>query len=205
MEINNLIEMAALKEAYQNILSLRNEFQCKQKALDEEASSVKLVHQEKDLDLLNKNLKSKLIEIVRKSTTQPSHNKELLMQVAGIIQHKETRKADMEMEGGWKDAWKTAIQQGVKETLGKIYSDSNEENAFCIKVHLELLGNEIVKLLEMVKAEVLNLYPQSFQVFETYALSCHEFVHEHLKVLLGKITELKDYNAMLDFAINCYR
>lgn len=204
MEINNLIETTALKEAYQNILSLQNEVKCEQEALVEEASPVKLANKEKDLNLLYKNLQSKLTEIVRKSCAQPSCKKDLLAQVAGIIQDKEKREADLEGVGGWRDVWRTAVQQGVKETLGKIHSDSKEQNVSSIELHLELLGKKIVELLDMVKAEILDLYPQSFQVFKTYASSCHEFVDEHLKVLLGKITELKDYNAMLDFAINQY-
>ncbi|MCJ8730648.1 hypothetical protein PDJAM_G00186760 [Pangasius djambal] len=202
MEINNLIETAALKEAYLNILSLQKQVQCEQEALGGEASPVKLANKEKDLNLLYNNLRDKLSKIVCQSCTQPSCNKELLVQVAGIIQDKEKREGDMGGVGGWRDVWRTAIQQGVKETLGKIHLNSYEQNVSCIGVHLELLGKKIVELLEMVKAE--TLYPPSFLVFETYASSCHEFVGEHLKVLLGKITELKDYNAMLDFAINRY-
>ncbi|MCI4376487.1 hypothetical protein PGIGA_G00188910 [Pangasianodon gigas] len=204
MEISNLIETAALKEAYLHILSLQKQVQCEQEALGGEASPVKLANKEKDLNLLYNNLRDKLSKIVCQSCTQPSGNKELLVQVAGIIQDKEKREGDMGGVGGWRDVWRTAIQQGVKETLGKSHLNSYEQNVSCIGVHLELLGKKIVELLEMVKAEILNLYPPSFQVFETYASSCHEFVGEHLKELLGKITELKDYNAMLDFAIKRY-
>lgn len=204
MEINNLIETAILKEAYQNILSLQKEVECEQEALSQEASPVKLTHKEKDLNLLYNNLRDKLTEIVCQSCAPPSCKKELLVQVVGIIQDKEKSEGNVSGVGVWKDAWKTAIQQGVTETLGKIHPDSNEQSVSCIEVHLEHLGKKIVELLEMVKSEILNLYPASFQVFETYASSCHKFVSEHLKVLLGKITELKDYNAMLDFVINRY-
>ncbi|KAK3573026.1 hypothetical protein QTP86_012238 [Hemibagrus guttatus] len=204
MEINVLIETAALKEAYLNILSLEKEIKCEQETLGEKASPVKLVHKEKDLNLLYNNLKDKVINIVRQSCAQPSCNKELLVQVAGIIQDKEKREGDVEGVGEWRGVWRAAIQQGVKETLGKIHLYSYEQNVSCVGEHLELLGKKIVELLEMVKAETLNLYPQNFQVFETCVSSCHEFVGEHLKVLLGKVTELKDYNDMLDFAIKRY-
>lgn len=204
MEIDNLIETEALKEAYLNILSLQNEVQCEREALGKDASPVKLANKEEDLNMLCNKLQSKLMEIVHKSCAQPSCKKQLVMLVAGIIQDKEEREGNAKGVGGWRDAWRTTIQQGVKETLGTIHLDSNEQNISCIEGHLELLGKTIMELLDMVKAEILKLYPPSFQVFETYASSCHEFVGEHLKLLLGKITDLKDYNAMLDFVINHY-
>lgn len=204
MEISGLIETAALKEAYLNILSLEKEIKCEQEALGKEASPVKLGHKEKDLNLLYNNLKDKVINIVRQSCVQPYCNKELLLQVAGIIQDKEKREGNVEGVGEWRGVWRAAIQQGVKETLGKIPLYSYEQNVSCVGEHLEHLGKKIVELLEMVKAEILNLYPQRFQVFETYASSCHEFVGENLKVLLGKVTELKDYNDMLDFVMKRY-
>lgn len=202
MEINYLIETAALKEAYLNILSLQKEVQSEQKVLGKEAFSEKMVNKEKDLHFLYNNLRNKLSNIVCQSFVQPFCNKELLVLVAGIIQDKETREG--ELKGGWRDVWKTAIEQGVNETLGKIYPNSFKQNVSYVGVNLELLGKKIVELLEMVKKEILNLYPQSFLVFETYASSCHEFVGEHLKGLLGKVTDLKDYNDMLDFVINRY-
>lgn len=204
MEINDLIEKESLKEAYQNILSLQKEVECDQKPLSEEASPVKLTHKKKDLILLYNNLRDKLTKIVCQSCAQPSCKKELLVQVVGIIQDRERNEGNVKVEGGWRDAWRTAIEQGVTETLGKIHRDIDEQKVSCIEVHLEHLGKKIVELLEMVKSEILNLYPASFQVFETYVSSCHKFVSEHLKVLLGKFTELKDYNALLDFVINRY-
>ncbi|KAK2852724.1 hypothetical protein Q7C36_007925 [Tachysurus vachellii] len=201
MEIDGLIEKAELKEAYLNILTLQKEIECEQDALGQEDSPVKLVHKEKDLNLLYNNLMKKVINIAYQSCVQPSFNNDLLVQVAGIIQDKENRERDVEGVGDWRGAWRAAIQQGVKETLGKIYL---KQSVPCVGEHLELLGKMIVELLVKVKAEILNLYPQSFLVFETYASSCHEYVAEHLKVLLGKVTELKDYNDMLDFVINRY-
>ncbi|TSK22816.1 Exocyst complex component 3-like protein 4 [Bagarius yarrelli] len=204
MEINSLIESADLNKAYLNILSMQKKVQCERDKLGEEPSSVKLAHKEKDLNLLYKNLIDKLSSIVRQSCTQPSGNKELLLQVAGIIEDNEKRKWDVEGLEGLRAVWSTAIQQGVKDRLGKIYLNSNEQTVSCVGANLELLGKNIVELLETVKTETLNLYPQSFLVFETYATSCHEFVGEHLKMLLGKATELKDYNDMMDFVINRY-
>ncbi|KAI5606361.1 exocyst complex component 3-like protein 4 [Silurus asotus] len=198
MEINNLIEMKDLKEAYLNILALQNEVQCEQK----EASSVKLDKKKTDLNLLYNNLKNKLTEIVRQSCSKPSCDKELMVLVAGIIEDKEKREGNVDGVEGWRDVWQIAIQKGVKEMLGKM--NSTEQKVSCMKEHLELLGKNIVELLRMVKVEILNLYPPSFPVFRTYASSCHEYVGEHLKMLLGKITELKDYNAMLDFVFNRY-
>ncbi|KAI5108109.1 exocyst complex component 3-like protein 4, partial [Silurus meridionalis] len=198
MEINNLIETKDLKEAYLNILALQNEVQCEQK----EASSVKLDKKKTDLNLLYNNLKNKLTEIVCQSCSKPSCDKELTVLVAGIIEDKEKREGNVDGLEGWRDVWQIAIQKGVKETLGKM--NSTEQKVSCMKEHLELLGKNIVELLRMVKEEILNLYPPSFPVFRTYASSCHEFVGEHLKMLLGRITELKDYNAMLDFVLNCY-
>ncbi|KAM9476882.1 exocyst complex component 3-like protein 4 isoform 2-T5 [Clarias gariepinus] len=202
MEINKLIETEALETAYCNILSLEKEVECEKEALGKEGSSVKLAHKEKDLNLLYNYLKDKLSKIVHQSCDQPSYKKELLVQVVHIFQNKEKRGGDEWKE--WRDVWRIAVKQGVKETLGNIPPKSCEQNDSCIGVHLELLGKKIVELLEMVKAEIQNLYPPKFQVFETYAISCHEFVSDHLKVLLGQVTELKDYNALLDFAINQY-
>ncbi|KAF5900894.1 exocyst complex component 3-like protein 4 isoform X2, partial [Clarias magur] len=201
MEINKLIETEALEMAYCNILSLENEVECEKEALGEEGSSVKLAHKEKDLNLLYNYLKDKVGKIVHQSCDQSSVKKELLVQVVHIFQNKEKRGEDEWKE--WIDVWRIAVKQGVKETLKNI-PKSCEQNDSCIAVHLELLGKKIVELLEMVKAEIKNLYPPKFQVFETYATSCHEFVGEHLKVLLGQVSELKDYSALLDFAINQY-
>ena len=102
------------------------------------------------------------------------------------------------------DAWRAAVKDGVTETLEGVHQDSCENNASWLAVHLGLLGKAIVELLENVKTELVSSYPPSFNLFETYISSCHEFVEEHLSELLGKVTELKDYYAMLDFAINSY-
>lgn len=200
MEIDKLIETTALKEAYLNILSLQKEVECEK--LCEEVSPVKLANKENDLSLLYKNLESKLTEIILQSCAQPFCKRNLLVEVAGIIQDKEKREGDVGGVGRWRDVWRTAVQQGVKETLGKIHQD--KQNVSSVEVHLQLLGKKIVDLLEMVKAKYLNLYPTCFHVFETYASFCHEFVAEHLKALLEKITELEEYNDMLDFVANQY-
>ncbi|XP_017319299.1 exocyst complex component 3-like protein 4 isoform X1 [Ictalurus punctatus] len=206
MEINNLIKNNILGEAYLNILSLREEVQCEQDALkkDEKAFPLELLNKEKDVHLLNNNLRDKLTEIVHQSSSQPSCNKELLVQVANIIQEEEKREGDAEQMGVWRDVWRAAIERGVKETLNKIHLDSYEENISWLAVHLGQVGKVIVEQLEKVKAELTSSYPPSFNVFETYVSIFHKVVGEHLKGLLGKVTELKDYHALLDFILNHY-
>lgn len=196
MEIDKLIESAALKEAYLNIISLQKEVERGNKGLCEEASPVNLTTKVNDLNLLYKNLESQLTEVIHQSCTKPFCKKGLLVQVAAIIQDKQKREGDVGGVGGWRDVWKTGVQQGMRETLGKIHQDKSS-----VVVHLEFLGKNILQLLEMVKANLLNLYPLSF---ETYASFCHESVAEHLEILLEKITKLEEYNAMLDFVANQY-
>lgn len=204
MQINNLIKNDVLEEAYSNILSLRGEVQHEQEALGEKAIPMELLNKKKDLSLLYDNLRDKLTEIVQQSSTQPSCNKELLVQVAGIIQEEEKREGDAGDMGGWRDVWRTAIQKGVKETLGNVHLDSHEQNASWLAVHLGHVGKVIVEQLKKVKAELMNSYPPSFNVFETYITTFHKFVGEHLKGLLEKVTETKDYYTLLDFILNRY-
>ncbi|XP_026799522.3 exocyst complex component 3-like protein 4 isoform X1 [Pangasianodon hypophthalmus] len=205
MQINNLIKNNALEDAYVNILSLRNEVQCERDELGEKAFPVELLNKEKDLTLLYNNLRDKLTEIVQQSCAQPSCNKELLVQVAGIIQEEEKREKDEEKMGEWRDVWRAAIQRGVKETLKEIHLDSHEQNASWLAVHLGQVGKVIVVQLGKVKAELMSSYPPSFNVFETYVSTFHKAVGEHLKGLLEKVTEVKDYYALLDFILNCYQ
>ncbi|KAL7890075.1 hypothetical protein AOLI_G00023330 [Acnodon oligacanthus] len=205
MQINKLIEMEVLEEAYLNLLSLRLEFQHDRKALGEEASSVELSHKEKDLSLLYRALRNKLTDIVRQSCALPSRNKELLVLVACIIEEEEKREGDLGGMVGWRKSWKDAVQEGLKDTLKGVHLDSHEQSTSWLAVHLGLLGKAIVEDLEKVKTELVSSYPPSFNVFETYVSSCHEVVGEHLKGLLGKVTETKDYHALLDFIIHRYQ
>lgn len=204
MEINNLIKNNVLEEAYLNILSLRKEIQCEQEALGEKALPMEMLSKQKDLSLLDNNLQNQLTEIVQQSSTQPTCRKELLVQVAGIIQEEEKREGDAGQTGGWRDVWGAAVASGVKETIKKIHLDSHEENTSWLAIHLGQVGKVIVEQLVKVKAELTSCYPPSFNVFETYVLAFHKVMREHLKGLLEKVTEAKDYYVLLDFILNRY-
>ncbi|KAI4902132.1 hypothetical protein NFI96_025541 [Prochilodus magdalenae] len=204
MQINKLIEMEVLEEAYVNLLSMRLEFQREREALGQEDSPVDLAHKEKDLSLLYKALRTKLTDIVRQSCAFPSRNKELLVHVACIIQEEEKREGEQEGMKGWREAWRNAIQEGLRDTLKGVHLDSPEQSPSWLAVHLGLLGKAIVENLEKVKTELVSSYPPGFNVFETYVSSCHEVVGEHLKGLLGNVTETRDYHALLEFIIHRY-
>ncbi|KAI7806031.1 exocyst complex component 3-like protein 4 [Triplophysa rosa] len=201
MEINKLIETDVLEDAYVNLLSLRLELQKERQALDKEDCPIELAHKEKDLHLLYKTLRNKMSDIVRSSS---AHNKELLVYVAYIILEEEKRQEEPGALPGWREAWRDAVRDGVRDTLKKVHLDSREKNMSWLAVHLGLLGKAIVEDLKSVKTELLNSYPLDFNVFETYISCHHEVVEEHLKGLLEKVTELKDYYALLDFIIHRY-
>ncbi|XP_017580364.1 exocyst complex component 3-like [Pygocentrus nattereri] len=201
-EINKLLKNDSLKEAYVNLLSLRSEIQREREALGEMTPLVELPNKEKDLSQLCKTLRKKLTDIVQHS--YDSTSSELLRLAAHIIQEEEKREGDPGGMKGWMDAWEAAVKDGVTEKLKGVHLDSCEDNASWLAVHLGLLGKVMVELLEKVKTELVTSYPPNFHVFDTYVSSCHEFVEEHLRELLGKVTELKDYYAMLDFTINSY-
>ncbi|XP_066535890.1 exocyst complex component 3-like protein 4 isoform X2 [Hoplias malabaricus] len=204
MQINKLIEMEVLEEAYINLLSLRSEIQLEREALGENDSPVELVHKEKDLSLLYNSLRTKLTNIIRQSCALPSRNKDLLVLVACIIQEEEKRQGDVVKTGEWMNAWRAAVQDGFRDTIKRVHLDSHEQSASWLAVHLGLLGKAIVEDLEKVKTELVNSYPPSFNVFETYVSSCHEVIREHLKGLKEKLTEMRDYHALLDFIIHRY-
>uniref|UniRef100_A0A8B9RHV3 Si:dkey-45k15.1 n=1 Tax=Astyanax mexicanus TaxID=7994 RepID=A0A8B9RHV3_ASTMX len=203
MEINKLLEQGRLEEAYPHMQSLRMKFQREHEALGEKTPFLQISNEEKDLSMLYETLRTKVIDIIKQPPSLASYNKKLLEYVTIIIQEEKKRK-DVGRLKGWGDVWKSAVQDGVRDTIKGVQLDSCEENASWLAVHLGHLGKEIVELLEKVKTDLLNLYPASFNVFETYVSSCHKIIGEHLKELLGKITELKDYYAMLDFTINQY-
>ncbi|XP_051506633.1 exocyst complex component 3-like protein 4 isoform X1 [Myxocyprinus asiaticus] len=204
MEINKLIEMEVLEEAYVNLLSLRLELQRECQALEKEDCPVDLVHKEKDLRLLYGTLRNKMSNIVRNSSALPSRNKELLVYVAQIILEEEKRQGEPGGMPGWREAWRDAVRDGVRDTLKKVHLDSREQNTSWLAVHLGLLGKTIVEDLKRVKAELLNSYPADFKVFETYVSCHHEALGEHLKRLLEHVTEVKDYYALLEFIIHRY-
>uniref|UniRef100_A0A9J7Y391 Si:dkey-45k15.1 n=1 Tax=Cyprinus carpio carpio TaxID=630221 RepID=A0A9J7Y391_CYPCA len=204
-QIKDYIQTDMLKEAYLNLLSLHRELKLEQgEALGEGKSHSDLVNKEKDLNLLYVALMDKMSAIVRNSSALPSCNNELLVYVATIILEEEKRQGETGAMQGWRDAWRDAVLNGVRDTLKKVPLDSREQNASWLPVHLEHLGNAVVGHLGKVKTELLSSYPADFNVFETY-VSCHrEAVGEHLKSLLEKVTELKDYYALLDFIIHSY-
>lgn len=204
MEINKLIEREVLEEAYVNLLSLRLEFQKEHQALDQEDYPIELVNKEKDLSLLYGTLRSKMFDIVRNSSALPSRNKELLVYVAQIILEEEKRQGEPGAMQGWREAWRDAVLNGVRDTLKKVHLDSPEQNAPWLAVHLGRLGKAVVEDLERVKNELQSPYPEDFNVFQTYVSCYHEAVGEHLKRLLEKVIELKDYYALLEFIIHRY-
>ncbi|XP_026080181.1 exocyst complex component 3-like protein 4 [Carassius auratus] len=204
MEINRMIEKEHLEEAYVNLLSLRLELQREHKALDQEDYPIELVNKEKDLILLYGTLRNKIFAIVHNSSDVNTLNKEQLVYVATIILEEEKRQGEPGAMQGWREAWRDAVLNVVRDTLKKVPLDSSEQNASWLAVHLGLLGKAVVEDLGKVKTELLSSYPPEFNVFETYVSCHHEAVGEHLKRLLEKVTELKDYYALLDFIIHHY-
>ncbi|KAK1791616.1 hypothetical protein P4O66_013612 [Electrophorus voltai] len=148
MQIKKLIDMEVLEEAYLNLLSLRLEFQREKEALGEEALPLELAHKDKDLSLLYSSLRTKLTDIVQKSCALPSRNKELLVHVACIVQEEEKRERDVGGMLGWRDVWRAAVQEGVRDTIRQVHLDSYEQNPSWLAVHLGLLGKAIVADLE---------------------------------------------------------
>ncbi|XP_062325481.1 exocyst complex component 3-like protein 4 isoform X1 [Osmerus eperlanus] len=207
MQINKLIEMEALEKAHLNLLSLRLEFQQEKEQCLAEASPLELAKKEKDLSLLYRAMQDKVKSIARNSNSLPSRNKELLVDMARIIQEEERREGDpggLVGPGGWRGAWREAVSEGVQAKLGSVHLDGRELNASWLAVHLGLLGETIVEDLENVKRDLQGSYPPSFNVFSTYVSCYHAAVGQHLKKLLQQVTDLKDYYALLDWIIHRY-
>ncbi|XP_056104150.1 exocyst complex component 3 [Rhinichthys klamathensis goyatoka] len=205
LQITDYIQKDMLKEAYLNLLSMhRLELQKELKAVGEGAPPTNQVPKETDVNNLFVTLRNKMSVIVRNSSALPLRNKELLVCVAQIILEEEKRQGEPGAMPGWREAWRDAVRDGVRDALKKVQLDSREQNASWLAVHLGLLGKAVVEDLERVKTELLSSYPADFKVFETYVSCHHEAVGEHLKRLLEKVTELKDYHALLDFIIHHY-
>ncbi|KAA8589314.1 hypothetical protein FQN60_012679 [Etheostoma spectabile] len=205
MQINKLIETEVLEEAHLNLLAMRQEFQQEREQCGED-SPLELAKKEKDLNLLYGNLRSKINNIVRDSNSLPSRNKELLVPVARIIQEEDRRAAEPGgLQGGWLEAWREAVGEGVQLKVQGVHLEPREQDASWLAVHLARLGKSIVEDLEKVKRELRWSYPPSFQVFSTYVRSYHRVVGQHLKKLEPQVTELKDLYALLDWIINSYK
>uniref|UniRef100_A0A3P9HMM1 Exocyst complex component 3-like 4 n=1 Tax=Oryzias latipes TaxID=8090 RepID=A0A3P9HMM1_ORYLA len=198
MEINKLIEMEVLEEAHLNLLALRLELQKEQEAGVEDCST-KVAQKQKDLSLLYRDLRSKIHEIVRDSSTRPARNKGLLVPVARIIQEEEKRAGEPGgLPDSWFEAWKDAVRDSVQVKVDSVDLEPREQNVSWLAVHLGKLGNAIVEDLENVRRELRWSYPRTFKVFSTYVKSYHRVVGQHLKKLEQQSTELKDLYALLE-------
>ncbi|XP_030574334.1 exocyst complex component 3-like protein 4 [Archocentrus centrarchus] len=199
MEINKLIEMEMLEDAHLNLLALRQEFQQQWEQCPED-STMELAKKEKDLNLLYKDLRKKISEIVRDS------NSVLLLPVARIIQEEEKRAGEPgALPDSWMEAWRESVCAGVQVKVKSIHLDGREQNSSWLAVHLGLLGKAIVEDLENVKLELRWSYPPSFKVFSTYVRGYNTVVAQHLKKLEQQVTELKDLYVLLDWIINKYK
>ena len=96
------------------------------------------------------------------------------------------------------------MSEGVQAKLDSVPLDAMELKASWLAVHLGLLGKTIVEDLENVKRDLQGSYPPSFNVFSTYVSCYHAAVGQHLKKLLEKVKDLKDYYALLDWIIHRY-
>ncbi|XP_042244643.1 exocyst complex component 3-like protein 4 [Thunnus maccoyii] len=205
MQINKLIEMEVLEEAYLNLLAMRREFQQEQEQCGEDLS-MELAKKEKDLSLLYRELRNKISGIVRDSNSLPSRNKGLLEHVARIIQEEEKRAEEPGgLPGSWMEAWRGAVGDGVQAKVESIHLELTEQKSSWLSVHLGLLGQAIVEDLEKVKKELQWSYPPSFRVFSTYVKSYHRVIGQHLKKVKPQVTELKDLHALLNWIINTYK
>ncbi|KAM6961257.1 exocyst complex component 3-like protein 4 [Aplochiton taeniatus] len=220
MQINELIGQELLEDAHLNLLSLRQQHEKKTKegqpAEEEEGkSSLDRANEQKDLRMLYDILRKKVQEIVRGSNHRhpdgsPQHNKELLVQVARIIQEEERREGETGPGGSpagpgdWRGAWREAVTDGVKAKLESVPLEGKEQNASWLAVHLGLLGQTIVEDLENVKKDLRWFYPPSFKVFSAYVSGYRDVVGRHLEKLQQKEADLKDNYALLDWILNGY-
>ncbi|KAM8913456.1 exocyst complex component 3-like protein 4 isoform 2-T4 [Spinachia spinachia] len=205
MQINKLIEMEVLEEAHLNLLALRREFQQERERCGED-SPMELAKKEKDLHLLYGELRSKVNAIVRDSNSLPSRNKGLLVPVARIIQEEDRRAEEPGgLAGSWMEAWREAVDEGVRAKVAGVHLERAEQNASWLAVHLGLLGKAVTEDLQQVKAELRCSYPPSFGVFGAYVSSYGRVVGQHAGKLEQRATELKDLHALLDWIINRYQ
>lgn len=205
MQISKMIGQEELEEAHLHLLALRQEFQQEQRCCGE-GSLVELAKKEKDLSLLYGDLRNKIKAIVRDSNSLPSINKDLLLQVARIIQEEERRAEEPGgLPGSWMESWREAVGEGVQVKVESVPLEPKELNVSWLALHLALLGKAIVEDLEGVRNTLRRCYPPSFKVFRAYVSSYHRAVGQHLKKLEQQTTELKDLYALLDWTINGYK
>lgn len=205
MQISKLIEMEELEEAHLHLLALRQEFQQEQRCCGED-SLKELAKKEKDLSLLYGDLRDKTKAIVRNSNILPFITKDLLLQVARIIQEEERRAEEPGgLPGSWMESWREAVGEGVQAKVESVQMEQKEQNVSWLALHLALLGKAIVEDLEAVRKKLCRSYPPSFKVFSAYVSSYHRVVGQHLKKLEPKTTELKDLYHLLDWIINSYK
>ena len=200
MQISKLSETAELEEAHLQLLALRQEVQREQRCCGDD-SVVELAKKEKDLSLLYGDLRNKSQAIVRRSVS-----KELLLQVARIIQEEERRAEESGgLPGSWMDSWREGVAEGVRVKVESVPLEQKEQNVSWLAKHLALLGTAIVEDLKGVRTGLRRSYPPSFKVFSTYVSSYHRAVGRHLEKLEQEATELKDLYALLDWTINSYK
>ncbi|XP_048830491.1 exocyst complex component 3-like protein 4 isoform X2 [Brienomyrus brachyistius] len=189
--------------------SLHHRFRELKKELEENGSKTPSIHfknKEKDLNLLYRALRDKMMGVVRDSNNEQPCDTELLSKVAQIIQEEEKREKDPGSgEWSWRDSWKEAVRDGVKAKIKSVALDTKEQNRAWLAVHLGQLGKAVVEDLENVKNNLKKCYPPSFDVFNTYVDSYHQAIAQHLKEIHQKELETKDSYVLLKWILNDYK
>ncbi|XP_066550463.1 tumor necrosis factor alpha-induced protein 2 isoform X2 [Amia ocellicauda] len=206
MQISKLIDAEVLEDAHLNLLSLRLELQAEKEAAGEAAGTIELARKEKDLNLLYGALRDKVRGIVRDSTRLPGRTKELLGNVATIIEEEDGGEGGHEVSGPetWKETWTHGVQEGVQATIQSVQLDAKEQDPAWLSVHLGLLGAAIVGDLQTVKKELQAIYPPSFAVFSTYRDCYHQAISQHLKQILQRKLDVRDSYHLLQWTIGRY-
>ncbi|XP_048830489.1 exocyst complex component 3-like protein 4 [Brienomyrus brachyistius] len=206
MQINCEIEKKHLEEAHVNLLSMRQELKRELQENSTEDLPKEMAMKEKDLNLLYRALRDKMMNVVRNSNNEQPCDTDLLVKVAQIIQEEEKREKDPGSgEWSWRDSWKEAVRDGVKAKIKSVALDTKEQNRSWLAVHLGQLGKAVVEDLEDVKNNLKKCYPPSFDVFNTYVDSYHQAIAQHLKEIHQKELETKDSYVLLKWILNDYK
>nr|XP_023656479.1 exocyst complex component 3-like protein 4 isoform X1 [Paramormyrops kingsleyae] len=206
MEIHDLIQSTRLEKAYRSFIFERQELKRQLEENGSKTPSMHLKNKEKDLNLLYKALRDKMMSVVRDSNNEQPCDTELLVKVAQIIQEEEKREKDPGSgEWSWRDSWKEAVRDGVKAKIQSVTLDTKEQNRAWLAVHLGQLGKAVVEDLENVKNNLKKCYHPSFNVFNTYVDSYHQAIAQHLKEIYQKEIETKDSYALLKWILNDYK